>query len=388
MRKKLIILIISIIIPIIGVIGLGAYDYNIYYSTSGTNSSTYISKYNDYLSNNLLEIVGADGYEKQTLDRIDLARQLHSYYYKEEAIYTNDVVYNNNFLFKIKIFKNIVTYSPSADEDETERIRYEVYIYNVDYEALKNTFMDTTIKPFNKNSVTSADYPTLVINFYPNDEYNSDEGLYVSAAGSSYTFTLDTEKIIYGSKINSTLGYAAYDYASNPVYDEDDEVFMVQYLGFNDYTSTVNISDENDTDANNNRARFNNGAYVKIDAILTTSEASYTLKNSLLKDKVDEMTFSLDNIDDKTDYKKGFNGVTTNVNADELLENISSSNEYGASKASKIKTYNQWIFSQYVWWQCLICFVVLGAVMAGFYFTFTYEDSNSKTNFKKPIKKK
>lgn len=359
MRRKIIVLLISIIIPIIGTIMLGVYDYKIWYNPTGDNGATYQTSYKSYVSSKLLEISGEDNYEQQTLDRIELYRGMHSYYYGEKPIYEKDVTISGERILSIMIFKDVVQYTPSSNSETTNRIRYEIYVYNVNYDALAQMYVDNSL-PANKNEIADAGGPTLLINFYPNNEYNDDEAIYTSAAGASYTFTLYNGKVIYGSKLNSSASYSLYDYNSTPTYSDDESTpYNVKYLGFNDYTSTVNISDDNDDDDTNDRDRFENGAYIKIDTVLEATTNNYTLKNSLLKDNVDEMNFDLSSLD-TNDYLEGF--------GDSIYD--------FAFKG--VFSYKMWIFSRYVWWQCLIALVVLGGIMAGFYFTFTYEEPSNK----------
>ena len=136
----------------------------------------------------------------------------------------------------------------------------------------------------------------------------------------------------------------------------------VKYLLLRDYQSITNISDENDTIDSNNRARFANGAYITVDAIISVDGANYDYDLTPTTNKIENFPFASKDLD-LTSYKEGFYGDVKKIKIDNLL------------------TYNQYIFKKYVWWQCLIALFVLGGIMTLFYFTFTYEE-------KKPLKNK
>ena len=52
-----------------------------------------------------------------------------------------------------------------------------------------------------------------------------------------------------------------------------------------------------------------------------------------------------------------------------------------------VMNYNTWLFAKYVWWQCLICIVLLGS-FAGIFALVLVTDIDNKKKGKKANKKK
>lgn len=364
MLRKIIVLCISIIVPILGAIGLGVYDYKVYYNANGNNGSKYQGKYKEYVSSELID-VSTKEYVKQTQDKINLYRLVHGYYYSSEPIYSKDISVNGATLFHIDIYKDIVVYTKDAVSHEN-RYGLDVYIYSVDYEALKNVFNDPDVLPNNKKLVADAAYPTIGINIFPNEEYNDEEALIYTSDGASISFVLFNGERIYSKQLNSALSYSIYDYNSNPKFNDSNSgyPYQVQYLILNDYMSIANISDDNNSNPSDNRDRFDDGGFVKINAFLSSNGSYYQYDLTPEDNAIEDMSFSLNKIN-LEDYVAGFENDITAVRIDNVL------------------TYNQFIFRRYVWWQCLIAVVLLGAIMTGFYFIFTYDEKKDKLKVKK-----
>lgn len=361
MIRKIIVLCISIIATIAGTIVLGLYDYNVYYSPTGDNGAVYSYRYKEYIRQNKVDVVNNDDYVNQTREVANLYRLMSGYKIVEEPIYREKVTVDGKDLFYIDVYKSIVEYTPTGSESEL-REAIEVFVYSVDYDAIKNLFMKEDVLPASKSKVEKASYPQLMVNFYPTNELNQEEALIYTSDGATISYTLYNGDIIYGSKLDSSLGFSVYDYNSNPKFDEDNTPYNAKYLILRDYQSISNISDENDTIDSNNRDRFANGAYVKIDAVIYVDGAYYSYELTPSTSKIEDFPFGSKDVD-TTGYKDGFAGDVKSIKIDNLM------------------TYNQYIFKKYVWWQCLIAFFVVGGIMTLFYFTFTYEE-------KKPLKAK
>ena len=176
-------------------------------------------------------------------------------------------------------------------------------------------------------------------------------------------------------KFGSSTDLSLFDYSSTPTKGKGGDVFYVNFLAIYDYSSFVGNDDRL---FNDNRDLFNNGAYVKVDAILQiedkTEQISYKLNQSLLEDKVEDFTFDAKKIS-SIDFKDGFKQSS---NTESTIKNI---------KIEGLKTYNSWVVGKYLWWHCLCAFAVLGLVMTGFYFIFTYEEKG-KIKKKKTLRKK
>lgn len=358
MIRKIIIMCISIIVTIAGTIFLGYYDYNVYYNPSGDNGYIYTSRYKEYIRSNKVDVVNNSDYVKQTQEVIDLHRTLNNYKYEKDPIYREKVTVDGKDLFYIDIYRTVALYTPTGSTSE-ERETLEVFIYSIDYEAVKDIFMKDSVLPANKSKVEKADYPIFLVNLYPTNEYNKEEALIYTTDGASISFTLYDGTMIYGSKMDSTASFYICDYNSNPKLNSSNEPYSAKYAIIRDYQSIVNISDDNDTIDYNNRDRFANGAYVNVEAVLNVDGTYYEYNLSPTANKIESLDLATKDID-TNDLVDGFAGDVKNVKIDGLL------------------TYNKYIFKKYVWWQCLIAFVLLGGIMTLFYFTFTYDENKAK----------
>ena len=355
MIRKIIVLCISIIVPILGAIALGIYDYKIYYNPNGDNADKYQSKYKEYVSSEIVD-VSTKEYVKQTQEKINLYRLVHGYYYSSTPIYSSVVTVKGVELFHIDIYKDVVLYTKDSQTKE-DHYGLDIFIYSVDYEALKNVFNDEKVLPYNKKLVSDASYPTIGINIFPNEEYNDEQALIYTSDGASITFTLFNGDKVYSKSLNSSLSYSIYDYNSNPKFNESNSgyPYQVQYLLLNDYMTISNVSDENNTNEDDNRDRFDDGGYVVLSAFLNSNGSYYKYDLTPEDNYIEDMSLSLNKID-LNDFQAGFQ------------------NDIKAVRIDNVLTYNQFIFRKYVWWQCLIAIGLLGAIMTGFYFIFTYDD--------------
>lgn len=366
--RKLIILIISIIVTLTGTALIGVYDYNVWYNPEGKNATQVTGDYKAYLIEKTVEIKDKTDIEK-TESRIKLYRQLENYLYSEEPIYSETVKNGSIDLFKVVVYKNIFWKVNSNNEKEFDHYRYEVFIYNVNYTEIRNMFKEMRV-PEDDTIVDKANDPQFVVNFFPNSEYKEEEALIVKQAGDeTFPVLYDGESLV-GYTMRSSTTLNLFDYGSTPQKNADDEVYYARSFVFYDYSYQTN-------------AKLFDEGFIRIDALLETNQLdennkglNYTLDESLVKAKVEGFTFDEDEIKEE-DYSKGFISVEGSVR--EQLNNVD---------IDGVLTYNGWVFTRYLWWQCLIAFVVCGLLMTGFYFTFTYEETGTTKNRKRNLNNK
>ena len=358
--RKLIILIISIVITLAGTALIGVYDYNVWYNPEGKNATQLQGDYKSYLIEKTVEIEGKTNTEK-TESRIKLYRQLENYLYSEEPIFEFTKTLNGEDLFKVSVFKNIFWKLNSSNEKEFDHYRYEVFLYDVNYTAIKNLFKGMTV-PEDDSIVDKAEDPQFIVNFFPNADFEEEEALIAdSTYNATYKTTLYDGETLMGYKMGNTSTLNLYDYGSTPQKNKDDEVYFVRSFIFYDYTYT------------DNSKLFDEG-FIRIDALLQTNQfdetINYKFEESLVEEKVEGFTFDSDEIKEE-DYTKGF---ISDEGSRKVLNNV---------KIDGVLSYDGWVFAKYLWWQCLIAFIVFGLLMTGFYFTFTYEEKGTTKSRRK-----
>lgn len=371
--RKIIVLSISILVTLVGTFLLGLYDFNVWLNPDGKNSTKMISEYRTYLVQEVIDFGNNETPLENTKEKIDLNRVLSNYKYSSDPIYHND-----NEYFSIDIYLNQFWHANSStNEIEYNHLRYEVFIYNVNYDLLKEKFSEQSLP--GRKTVASANYPYFVINFYPNEEYNVDEAMKspkVDSTGNEIDTTapiiLYNGDKVQGCKFGSSTTLNLFDYTSTPAKNMNNEEFQVNFLAIYDYSTFVGNDEQL---YNDNRNLFTEGGYVKVDSILEINDnnekINYVLKDSLLKDKVEGFTFDTTKIEDN-DFHDGF------VQSSSVGQTIKSVQLDG------VKSYNAWAVSKYLWWHCLCAFAILALIMTGFYFIFTYEE---KGRMKKKSKK-
>ena len=371
--KKIILLSISILVTLVGTILLGIYDFKVWLAPTGKNGPTITSEYRSYLVSEIIDFKNNESAVQNTKDKIELSRLLSNYKYSVEPIY-----HNENEIFTIDIYQNQFWHLNSDFEQEYDHYRYEIFIYDVNYELLKEKFKTQSLPSI--ETIDAADYPYFVFNFYATDEYKDEEAMMYPKKGSNGE-ELDSTSVIKlyddtkltALKFGETNAITLFDYSSTPTKNKNGDVFSVNYIQMYDYSSFVG---DNDTLYYDNRDLFDNGAYLKIDAVMEVNDGdeviSYALKDGLLKDKVEDFTFDKTKIS-SIEFKDGF---TTTSNTNDMIRSI---------KIEGVKTFNAWITGKYLWWHCLCAFLVLGAIMTGFYFIFSYEE---KGKSKRKLKKK
>ena len=373
--RKIIVLSISILVTLVGTFLLGLYDFKVWLAPTGKNGTAITTEYRSYLVEEMIDFKSNETAIQNTQDKIKLSRIISNYKYSEEPIY-----HNENEIFTIDIYQNQFWYVNSSMKQEFNHYRYEIFIYNVNYDLLVEKFKQQSVP--GKSTIEEAQYPYFVINFYPNDSYEVEEAMIYPKLGStgeeldktSVIVLYDGEKLIaqkFGVANSTTL----FDYSSTPMKDKNGFEFEVNFFQIYDYSNFVG---QNETLYYDNRDLFNNGAYIKVDAVLEIIDGdetiNYVLNNSVLKDKVEEFTFDTSKIADK-EYKDGF---TTSSNVSDMIRGI---------KIEGIKSFDAWVVSKYLWWHVLCAFLVLGAFMTGFYFIFSYEEKGKIKRKNKKTKK-
>ena len=365
MNKKLA-LILSLLITLIGTFLLGLYAFKIYYNPDQTNGQNAVVKYKEYVVDKTF--VPDDDLVAQTEKKIELDEVFRNEYYSREPIFKKDVYSadNKDKLYTIAIYKDVVKYSPNTEVSEY-KYRFNTYIYDVNYEKIKDLFMSQDI-PQDKNIIKNAGFPKFLINFYPNVDLNDEESLYYKASSDVEKVKLNNGDTIIRVELNSVTSVNIYDYNSTPSLDDDNKPFYVKTLTYNAYpTSSDNIS------------LFTGDAFVKVDLIMETKDNSTSI-NYLLKDEKYSFSSKIEGFDinseiDLSKYEKGFN---TSSDIREVLDNVN---------LKGVMNYDAWLFARYIWWQCLLCFVVFGVIVFGFFYALTI-DSEKKNKSKNKSKKK
>lgn len=352
--KKSLALVLTILVTLIGTALVGVYDYNVYLNPEDINGSTLTSKYKSYLSEKTLELNEDAGV--QTENRIAVFEYFDNEYYNSTPILKEDVKLGDKELFTVAVYKNVVKYAPNAETSEW-KYRYDIFVYNVNYELIKNEFLSQPV-PEDKTSIEKAGYPTLVINLYPNDSYDDSESFYYSTTSIVNKIELSGGEI-FSSKFNGYASLSLSDYGSTPEYNEDDNKNKIPFNV--NFKSIIGYPTNSD-----NITLFEDDAYIKIEAVSETGEVNYGLEEPLYKGKVEGFNFN-DDID-TDNYKLGCN---TSASVREKLNNVD---------IKGVLTYDMWVFTRYIWWHCLIALVVVGLLSGGFFYALTVDTANKKVS--------
>jgi len=319
---KVILLIIVILVPIACTIGIGVYGFNRYDPQENTDLDI------EFKKELMLETDGS------TLGRIDLYRQLETYYYQEEPIFLKDVEYEGEKIYTVAIYRSFgVVADPNAGTSEYAT-RYDMFIYNVNYTKI----LDELKKQFEDNSlVNEYSDPTFIVNIYPTADLDSENALYSED----------------GQETNNTLAsITMYDVDSTPAL-KDGKPYYVQRVLIRGNKFSKSII----------KAFESGKAYLSIEAQVykdfTEDEESqrYSKKITTLEgQEFDGFILDVSKFDvEGGDFVKGWR-------------------ESGVRETLNNAGYNKWIFKKYLWWQSLLALVISSAIMTGFYFAFTYQE--------------
>lgn len=322
--KKLILLIITILIPITGAVLIGVYSYNRY------NPEVYTELETEFKADLVTGVV-------TTESRIDLYRKLESYYYEEDPIYTKKVEIDGEEVFSFSIYRGFSVLYNQETKEYSYEIKYEVYFYNVNYTKLQNEFKKNF--PDDPSLVDKYSEPYFEIAIYPSEEMNEDENLLDELSGTS---------------VSGSTNIAIYDYNSIPE-TNGDKPYRVQIVTFRERNLSNAIKKLFDGD----------NAYITVDAKIKKNvsgedEAYYSTLEDLAVEKVNDFKVYAADVDVET-YTQGWR-------------------EAGVRDTLKNAGYDKWLFKNYIWWQSLIALVIFSIIMAGFYFAFTYEEPQKPRN--------
>ena len=190
--RKIIVLSISILVTLVGTLLLGLYDFRVWLAPDGKNATTISTEYRSYVVEEFVDFANNETPLENTKSKIELARLLSNYKYREDPIYHKETEY-----FTMDIYQNQFWYVNSSYEQEFGHYRYEIFIYDVNYELLRERFGEQSVP--GKSTVDSSDYPYLIINFYPNEEYDNSEEFLKERAKRLYDDKLTSVQIIENS---------------------------------------------------------------------------------------------------------------------------------------------------------------------------------------------
>lgn len=321
--KKIIILIIAIILPLVGAFMIGWYGIAVRYEPE--KNTAVASLFKNYLNKGVITSEG----------RIKNYRQFENYYYDENPLYIETIENEaGNPLFTLAIYRAYYYYQPSVDDEVQKKVKFEVFIYNVNYNLVKDYFTldDRTI-------IDEAKMPKFSLTFTPTNGKDP------------FSITLTT-----GSDV------MIQDYDSVPEWADKAETTR-NYV----QSSIIRVTQ---TPA---LAKFSADVNIKVTATLEiTGTDSVTTKlptdKPLAEFYLADFESDIDEID-TTDYLKGFRDPSV-------------------VKTFKNAGYHSWLFKKYLWWQGLIAIVLVGIVTGTFYLVWTAEDQKAKTTVKSIKKKK
>lgn len=321
--KKIIILVIAIILPLVGAFMIGWYGVAVRYEPEQNTSVA--SLFKSYLNKGVITSEG----------RIENYRQFENYYYDENPLYLETIENEaGNDLFTLVIYRAYYYYQPSADAELEEKAKFEVFIYNVNYNLVKDYFTldDRTI-------IDEAKMPKFSITFTPT---NGKDPFTVKLTTASDVMIQDYNSIPeWADKLETTRNYV--------------QSSIIRF------TQTPEL------------AKFSSDANIKVTATLEitgTDATTTTLPTDKPLAEIYLSDFESDIEDvDTTTYVKGFRDPSV-------------------VQTFKNAGYYPWLLGKYLWWQGLIAIFLVGLVTGTFYLVWTAEDQKAKTSTKIVKKRK
>lgn len=313
MIKKIIIIALSILLPILGGFLVITYALNVRYLP---DVNTEVSS--DFMRDLNKGVITCEG-------RIKNYRMVENYYYSSEPLLKREYENSNGeHIFTIEIYRNLCAYQPSAQVEKTWKCLFEVFLYDIDYELVKEYFYLDDMK-----ELDGAGNPTFTIKFSPTNGRDP------------FTLTLS-------NRSNVMIP----DYNSNPQY-ENEATKTRNYLQsaiIREYETTATF------DTFSNDANIELSAYYTIinDDNSTTEvnpQNSYIIRDYIsdFRHKGEQFEFS--------DFLPGFR-------------------QPSVKDTYKNAGYYKWLFAHYLWWEFIIGFVLVGALVA--VFDVIYFDKKSK----------
>ena len=324
MVKKIIIIVLSILIPILGGIGIVLYGVNIRYAP---DVNTDVS--GDFVHTLNKGVITCEG-------RIKNYRLMENYYYSSDPLLKKDYLNDNGErLFTLEIYRNLCAYQPSAQVEKTWKCLFEIFLYNIDYELIKEYFYLDDMKV-----IDDAGNPTFTIKFVPTNGKDS------------FTLTLS-------NRGNVMIP----DYDSNPEYADASSKTKnyLQSMIIREYEKTATF------DTFSNDANIELSAYYTITNTDNTTTELHPTKNAIVSDYISDFRhkgeeFSID------DFLPGFR-------------------QPSVSDTYRNAGYYKWLFWHYLWWEFLIGVVLIGIMTVTFDVLYFDKQNKKQLENKKTNKK-
>jgi len=187
--KKIVILLIVILIPLLASVGIGIYGYN-----------RYSSEYFDVYMNKV---------EEDTEAKVKAYIQYISYTYEKEPFYEEEVLYKDERVLTMKVYRVIAEGLVTNDDGEQEAIKqlqYHFTFYNFDYTKV------VAIKSL-EEKLTYNNIPTIYLKVTDNDNSDNTEVLTLSVPGDMYfyeDYNAKPKKDYKGNELYSYLQWVTY----------------------------------------------------------------------------------------------------------------------------------------------------------------------------------
>ena len=317
--KKIIILIISILIPLIAAVAISLYGVNYRYVPSA--NTTVLS---EFLSDMNRGIVDCEG-------RIKNYRKMENYYYEEEPILKKDI--NNEEgkrILTVAVYRNLRIYKPTANVEEKLKTLFEVFVYNVNYDLVKSYF-----KLDDMEIIEKAEMPTFTVTFTPT---NGKEEFTIELRNRSNVVIPDYDSVPeYANETTKTRNY-------------------VQSNVFREYETTNTLS------------TFSDDANITIKASISVTNADKTTTSieadkPIAEEYIADFNHNREEMDEKQ-VKVGYR-------------------ESSVDATYKNAGYYKWLVKRYLWWEALIAFLLTGVITGTFYLVYVSEENSKKTKKKR-----
>ncbi len=303
MIKKIIIICLSILLPIIAGVCVCWYGVSVRYNPEKNDEIA--GKFINSMNKGVITCEG----------RIKNYRIIENYYYSEEPLLKKDYLNDDGErLFTLEIYRNLCSYQPSAQVERTWKVMFEVFLYNIDYELIK-------------------------------DYYYLDDMSVIDGAGNpqfKVTFTPTNSKDPFTITLSNRSNVVIPDYNSNPEYADKDSKTRnyLQSMIFREYETSTTLS------------TFSNDANITITGIYTVTNSDSTTSEIAPTKPLAE------------DYISDFRHKGEEFSTDEFLPGF---RQPSVKDTYKNAGYYKWILWHYLWWEFLIGFVLVGIV------TLTYD---------------
>ena len=325
MTRKIITIVLSILLPIIGGACVVWYGASVRYNPEANSEVASEFYYN--LNKGVITCEG----------RIKNYRMMENYYYSEEPLVKKDYTNGDGErLFTLEIYRNLCSYQPSAQVERTWKVMFEVFLYNINYELVRDYFYldDMSI-------IENAGNPTFKI-----------------------TFTPTNGKDPFALKLSNRSNVQIPDYNSVPEYANKDTKTrnFLQSMVVREYETTATLS------TFSNDANFAvTASYTVTNADNTTTEINQT--GSLASEYIEDFRHKGEEFD-TNDFLPGFR-------------------QPSVKDTYKNAGYYKWIAKRFLWWEFLIGFALVGVITVTYdivYFS-QAKQNNEKEQGKKKNKK-